>query len=82
MSLPTSGFTTQTVKYEVVTEGDFSFQFTVEVRATGSIPAEDIATVLDADLVTIAGHLEGVAGVSLAHVYKTFEGVVAPVDIA
>ena len=84
MSLPTSGFDTQTIRYDVVTEGDISVSFTVEVRANsiGAGPAEDVAAVLDVALPSLAADLEGVTGVTNSHVYKTFEGVVPPVDIA
>lgn len=84
MSLPTSGFDTRTIRYDLVIEGDFSFAFTVEVRASsiGETHAEDVATVLDVALPSLASDLESVTGVSGSHVYKSFEGAVAPVDIA
>lgn len=81
MSFPTSGYTPTIVRYNVATEGDFSFNFTVDV-STGITAAEDIADVLDSSLATLAGDLSGISGVSDVHVYKSFVGTVPPTDIA
>lgn len=84
MALPTSGFTTNAIRYDVATDG-VPFQITVSIRpsevGTATL-AEDIAAVVEPALIALAGDLESVTGVTAGHVYKTFTGDINAGDIA
>ncbi len=84
MTLPTSGFTTSAIRYDVVTDG-VPFQISVNIRPAevGSAAlAEEIASVVEPALIALAHDLEGVTGVTTGHVYKSFVGDVNAGDVA
>lgn len=84
MTFPTEGFNTQIVHYSVITEGDasVSMSFDVDRSVIGNDTlTEDVLTVLDGSLVSMASALENVTGVTAVHVYKSYRGATTSTDL-